>query len=96
MQAVIISSINSTVNGAIATSSPIKKKLSLSDYTKSRMNKAAVKPSLSLISTKPSPSEADEIKLENVESATMEKVEGAVATPTAAAAATTNGHTRNV
>ncbi|KAK4079286.1 hypothetical protein Trihar35433_391 [Trichoderma harzianum] len=92
VQAVIISSINSTVNGAIATSSPIKKKLSLSDYTKSRMNKAAVKPSLSLISTKPSPSEADEIKLENVESATMEKVEGAVATPTAAAAATTNGH----
>ncbi|EHK20369.1 uncharacterized protein TRIVIDRAFT_48337 [Trichoderma virens Gv29-8] len=92
IQSAIISSINTTVNGVIAAPSPIKKKLSLSDYTKSRMNKAAVKPSLGLISTKSTPLEADEIKLENAESATMEKVEGAVVTPTTATAAATNGH----
>ncbi|KAL7949950.1 hypothetical protein V8C42DRAFT_186547 [Trichoderma barbatum] len=92
VQSAIIASINSAVNGNVATPSPIKKKLSLSDYTKSRMNKAAVKPSLGL-STKPSPLEADEIKLENVpESAILEKVDSAVAPSTSAAAAATNGH----
>ncbi|RFU73152.1 hypothetical protein TARUN_9117 [Trichoderma arundinaceum] len=85
------SPFSSAVNGVLATPSPIKKKLSLSDYTKSRMNKAAGKPSLSLISTKPSPAEADEIKLENgVEPATLDKIESAVAPSTPAAA--TNGH----
>ncbi|PON23549.1 hypothetical protein TGAM01_v207493 [Trichoderma gamsii] len=84
------SPFGSAVNGAVATPSPIKKKLSLSDY-KSRMNKAAAKPSLSLISTKSSLAEADEIKLENpIEPAAIEKVESAV-TPSAPAA-TTNGH----
>ncbi|KAL6881429.1 hypothetical protein J3F83DRAFT_55711 [Trichoderma novae-zelandiae] len=79
VQSAIISSISSTANGVVATPSPIKKKLSLSDYTKSRMNKAS-KPSLSIISTKPSPAEADEIKVENAsESATTEKAESAVA-----------------
>ncbi|KAL6884292.1 hypothetical protein HDV57DRAFT_452388 [Trichoderma longibrachiatum] len=86
LQSAIISSISSAANGVVATPSPIKKKLSLSDYTKSRMNKAAVKPSLALISTKPSPAEADEIKVEHAsESATTETVESAV-TPS------TNGH----
>ncbi|UKZ85351.1 uncharacterized protein TrAFT101_001215 [Trichoderma asperellum] len=95
VQSAIISSslpspFGSAVNGAVATPSPIKKKLSLSDY-KSRMNKAAAKPSLSLISTKSSLSEADEIKLENpIEPATIEKIESAVAP--SAPAATTNGH----
>ncbi|KAK1256387.1 hypothetical protein MKX07_008646 [Trichoderma sp. CBMAI-0711] len=79
VQSAIISSISSAANGVVATPSPIKKKLSLSDYTKSRMNKAAVKPSLSLISTKPSPAEVDEIKVENAsESATTDKAESAV------------------
>ncbi|KAK1253065.1 hypothetical protein MKX08_004252 [Trichoderma sp. CBMAI-0020] len=84
------SPFGSAVNGAVATPSPIKKKLSLSDY-KSRMSKAAAKPSLSLISTKSSLSEADEIKLENpTEPAAIEKVESAVVP--SAPAATTNGH----
>jgi hypothetical protein len=86
VQSAIISSISSAANGVVATPSPIKKKLSLSDYTKSRMNKAAVKPSLSLISTKPSPAEVDEIKVENAsESATTDKAESAVTL-------STNGH----
>ncbi|KAL7921632.1 hypothetical protein ACQKWADRAFT_321232 [Trichoderma austrokoningii] len=95
MQSAIISGslpspFGSAVNGAVATPSPIKKKLSLSDY-KSRMNKAAAKPSISLISTKSSLSEADEIKLENpIEPAAIDKVESAVAP--SAPAATTNGH----
>ncbi|KAL7785193.1 hypothetical protein V8C37DRAFT_394491 [Trichoderma ceciliae] len=94
VQSTIISSslpspFSSSVNGVLATPSPIKKKLSLSDYTKSRMNKSAVKHSLGLISTKPGPAEADEIKLENaIESATMEKIESAVAPSTPATATT--------
>ncbi|KAL6898218.1 hypothetical protein GGI43DRAFT_423755 [Trichoderma evansii] len=84
------SPFGSAVNGAVATPSPIKKKLSLSDY-KSRMNKAAAKPSISLISTKSSLSEADEIKLENtIEPAAIEKIESAVTSSTPAT--TTNGH----
>jgi hypothetical protein len=84
------SPFSAAVNGAVATPSPIKKKLSLSDY-KSRMNKVAAKPSISLISTKSTLSEADEIKLENpIESTAIEKVESAVAP--SAPAATTNGH----
>ncbi|KAH8681512.1 hypothetical protein BX600DRAFT_505189 [Xylariales sp. PMI_506] len=35
---------SAAVNGVAAHPSPVKKKLSLSDYTKSRMNKAATKP----------------------------------------------------
>ncbi|KAH0496689.1 hypothetical protein TgHK011_004040 [Trichoderma gracile] len=86
VQSAFISSISSAANGVVATPSPIKKKLSLSDYTKSRMNKAAVKPSLGLITTKPSPAEVDEIKVENAsESATTEKAESAVTL-------STNGH----
>ncbi|KAK3338336.1 hypothetical protein B0H65DRAFT_434250 [Neurospora tetraspora] len=45
-----------SVNGLTANPSPIKKKLSLSDYTKSRMNKAAAaRPSVSAPSLKPIP-----------------------------------------
>jgi len=45
-----------SANGLTATPNPIKKKLSLSDYTKSRMNKAAAaRPSASAPSLKPIP-----------------------------------------
>ncbi|KAH7626283.1 hypothetical protein B0T09DRAFT_53419 [Sordaria sp. MPI-SDFR-AT-0083] len=45
-----------SVNSLTANPSPIKKKLSLSDYTKSRMNKAAAaRPSISVPSLKPIP-----------------------------------------
>ncbi|KAK3687535.1 hypothetical protein B0T22DRAFT_131208 [Podospora appendiculata] len=51
-----------SVNGITATASPVKKKLSLSDYTKSRMNKvAASRPSVGTTLLKPLPS-SDEPK----------------------------------
>ncbi|OLN97479.1 SET domain-containing protein 3 [Colletotrichum chlorophyti] len=44
---------SSAINGAVANPSPVKKKLSLSDYTKSRMNKAAAAKPVGLKTTLP-------------------------------------------
>ncbi|KAK3306586.1 uncharacterized protein B0T15DRAFT_146004 [Chaetomium strumarium] len=65
-----------SVNGVAATPSPVKKKLSLSDY-KSRMNKAAVaRPPLATTLLRPSSSE-------DPKSATSTEGGGAVSSPTA-------------
>ena len=41
------------MNALAANQSPVKKKLSLSDYTKSRMNKVAARPSVGTTTLKP-------------------------------------------
>lgn len=87
----------SSINGLTANPSPIKKKLSLSDYTKSRMNKAAAaRPSVSVPSLKPNAA-LDEPKLTTSDdnggaasgSPTTEKVTDATGLTTAALALTT-------
>ncbi|KAI9167124.1 SET domain-containing protein 4 [Paramyrothecium foliicola] len=78
-------------NGAAMQPSPVKKKLSLSDYTKSRMNKSAGKVAGGTAVLKAGLSSPDDIKAEPImESPTAEKAEEAL-TPTAATAPTTNG-----
>jgi len=49
----------SSLNGIAANPSPVKKKLSLSDYTKSRMNKGASRPSVGTTVLKPIPNSED-------------------------------------
>ncbi|KAK3502995.1 hypothetical protein B0T13DRAFT_188058 [Neurospora crassa] len=87
----------SSINGLTANPSPIKKKLSLSDYTKSRMNKAAAaRPSVSVPSLKPNAA-LDEPKLTTSDdnggaasgSPTTEKVTDTTGSTTAALALTT-------
>jgi hypothetical protein len=64
------------VNGVGAHPSPAKKKLSLSDYTKSRMNKAAGKVSGGSALLKPSLSSPEDMKVDiTVESDPMDKTE---------------------
>ncbi|KAF4452788.1 hypothetical protein F53441_4407 [Fusarium austroafricanum] len=77
----------SAVNGIGAHPSPIKKKLSLSDYTKSRMNKAAGKTAGGHAVLKPSISSPEETKVDIiVESPAMEKpTENMIMAPVAAA-----------
>lgn len=78
------------VNGVAAHPSPAKKKLSLSDYTKSRMNKAAGKVSGGTALLKPSLSSPEDMKVDiTVESHSMDKTEDAMHQSTAAPA--TNG-----
>ncbi|KAK0641552.1 hypothetical protein B0T16DRAFT_303411, partial [Cercophora newfieldiana] len=48
-----------SLNGVAANPSPVKKKLSLSDYTKSRMNKGASRPSVGTTALKPIPNSED-------------------------------------
>ncbi|KAK3353165.1 hypothetical protein B0T25DRAFT_203441 [Lasiosphaeria hispida] len=68
----------SPVNGSVAAPSPVKKKLSLRDYTKSRMNKgAASRPSIGTTILKPI-SNSDDPK-----SATSVENSGALDSPTA-------------
>jgi hypothetical protein len=74
--------------------SPVKKKLSLSDYTKSRMNKSAGKVAGGTTILKAGLSSPEEIKHESiVESPTVEQAED-VLTPTTSAAPTMNGVAR--
>jgi len=86
-----------SVNGVVATPSPVKKKLSLSDY-KSRMNKAAAaRPSIGTTALKPVPSADDPKSATSTDggaatgaSPTAEKpTETATPTTTTAAATTT-------
>ncbi|KAM5348337.1 hypothetical protein ACJ41O_008161 [Fusarium nematophilum] len=64
-----------TVNGIAAHPSPIKKKLSLSDYTKSRMNKAAGKTAGSNALLKPTISSPEDTKVDIiVESQSVDKI----------------------
>ncbi|KND87848.1 SET domain-containing protein 4 [Tolypocladium ophioglossoides CBS 100239] len=78
------------VNGIAMNPSPAKKKLSLSDYTKSRMNKTAGKVSGGSALLKPGLANLEEIKVEvTIEPQSMEKSDDSV--PPSAAAATTNG-----
>ncbi|KAL0471985.1 hypothetical protein QR685DRAFT_221283 [Neurospora intermedia] len=88
---------SSSINGLTANPSPIKKKLSLSDYTKSRMNKAAAaRPSVSVPSLKPNAA-LDEPKLTTSDdnggaasgSPTTEKVTDTTGSTTTALALTT-------
>ncbi|KAI1398869.1 hypothetical protein F4819DRAFT_439015 [Hypoxylon fuscum] len=64
-----------SVNGVAVQPSPIKKKLSLSDYTKSRMNKAAaakpasLKPPATVVEDAKSPTSTDTVILEHDKSA---------------------------
>ncbi|KAJ2983844.1 hypothetical protein NQ176_g396 [Zarea fungicola] len=68
----------SAVNTAIAKQSPIKKKLSLSDYTKSRMRKGSSKESLGVGPLKSSLSSPEDIKVEMTnDPQSMERVEDA-------------------
>jgi hypothetical protein len=78
----------SGINGISAHPSPVKKKLSLSDYTKSRMNKAAVKVAGGSAIMKPSLATPDESKMDiSLETPVVPKTEeNMVATPV-----TTNG-----
>jgi hypothetical protein len=81
-------------NGANMHPSPVKKKLSLSDYTKSRMNKSAGKVAGGTTILKAGLSSPEEIKHESiVESPTVEQAED-VLTPTTSAAPTMNGVAR--
>ncbi|KAF4345200.1 SET domain protein [Fusarium beomiforme] len=75
------------VNGIAAHPSPAKKKLSLSDYTKSRMNKAAGKTAGGNAILKPSISSPEDTKVEIiVDSPAIEKpAENLLMTPVAAA-----------
>ncbi|KAF4463265.1 SET domain-containing 3 [Fusarium albosuccineum] len=78
------------VNGIAAHPSPIKKKLSLSDYTKSRMNKAASKTAGGNALLKPTMSSPEDARVDIIiESPSVEKSVGSLA-PTIPAA-TTNG-----
>ncbi|OAQ94694.1 PHD-finger domain-containing protein [Purpureocillium lilacinum] len=78
------------VNGIAVIPSPAKKKLSLSDYTKSRMNKAAGKVAGGSALLKPGLASPEEIKVEvTFESQALEKQHDTVAPSTAP---TTNGH----
>lgn len=77
-----------SVNGFAANPSPIKKKLSLSDYTKNRMNKTGTKPSLGTNNLRPSTSNIDEPKSATsadesiaVDSPTTEKPTDGLPTP---------------
>ncbi|KOS17954.1 SET domain-containing protein 3 [Escovopsis weberi] len=78
---------SAVVNGPAVNPSPIKKKLTLSDYTKSRMNKTAIKSTSSTVgpaSAKTSP--AEDIKIEvTAEPMAIDKVDG-VSSPSAKAA----------
>lgn len=78
-----------SASGLTATPSPIKKKLSLSDYTKSRMNKAAAaRPSVSTPSLKPIPA------LDEPKSTTSDDNGGAASgSPTTEKVADTTGST---
>ena len=68
----------SSVNGNSAHPSPVKKKLSLSDYTKSRMNKVAGKPSKGSASLKSGLSNLDELKIDvNTDAPPSDKSENA-------------------
>lgn len=69
----------SAVNGAIAKQSPIKKKLSLSDYTKSRMKKGGTKEANGPGSLKSTLSSPEDIKVEmtNEPQQGLEKAEDA-------------------
>jgi hypothetical protein len=74
----------------------VKKKLSLSDYTKSRMNKSASRPSVGTTVLKPIPNSEDPKSATSVDtggtldSPTAEKVnEATSSTPAAAASAMT-------
>jgi hypothetical protein len=75
------------VNGISAHHSPAKKKLSLSDYTKSRMNKAAGKTAGGHAVLKPLISSPEDTKVDIiVDSSVMEKsAESMMMTPVAAA-----------
>ncbi|XWW95556.1 hypothetical protein V2A60_003517 [Cordyceps javanica] len=74
----------SGINGAIAKQSPIKKKLSLSDYTKSRMKKGGTKDSGGPGSLKSTLSSPEDIKVElTTEHQSIEKIEEAQALPSA-------------
>ncbi|CAM1511262.1 Fc.00g087750.m01.CDS01 [Cosmosporella sp. VM-42] len=78
------------VNGIAAHPSPIKKKLSLSDYTKSRMNKAAGKVAGGTAFIKPSISSPEDTKVDIIiEPNSVEKPTDHMATSTANP--TTNG-----
>jgi hypothetical protein len=67
----------SSLNGIAANPSPVKKKLSLSDYTKSRMNKSASRPSIGTTALKPIPNSDDP------KSATSVDTGGTLDSPTA-------------
>lgn len=78
----------SAINGAIAKQSPIKKKLSLSDYTKSRMKKGGTKDLAGPGSLKSTLSSPEDIKVEmTLESPSIDKIEEAQPLP----GANTNG-----
>lgn len=83
----------SVLNGIAVNPSPVKKKLSLSDYTKSRMNKgAAGRPSVGTTSLKPMSNSEDPKSATSVEldSPTVEKInETTNSTATSATAAAT-------
>ncbi|KAK5998313.1 SET domain-containing protein 4 [Cladobotryum mycophilum] len=85
------SPFSSVVNGAVANPSPIKKKLSLSDYTKSRLNKAATKTTLGSNPVKSSLAGSEDIKIEiTTEPATVDKIDEVPSPLTTTAP--TNGH----
>lgn len=66
------------INGALAKQSPVKKKLSLSDYTKSRMRKGGTKELTAPGSLKSSLSSPEDIKIEMTsETQGIEKIEEA-------------------
>lgn len=72
------SSPQSAINGAIAKQSPIKKKLSLSDYTKSRMKKGSTKDLGGPGSLKSTLSSPEDIKVEmSTEPQSIDKIEEA-------------------
>jgi hypothetical protein len=79
------------VNGTTMAPSPVKKKLSLSDYTKSRMNKSSGKVAGGTALLKAGLASPDDIKTESImESPSVEKSED-VLTPTTATAPALNG-----
>lgn len=79
-----------SMNGIVVHPSPVKKKLSLSDYTKSRMNKAAGKVSGGTAILKPSISSPEDTKVDIViEENSLEKGGESVAP---GAVPTQNGH----
>ncbi|KAH7328019.1 hypothetical protein B0I35DRAFT_6447 [Stachybotrys elegans] len=82
--------VPSAVNGTSAQPSPVKKKLSLSDYTKSRMNKSAGKVAGGSAVLKSGGPHSDDMKADNiVESPSIEKPDEAMAAPPSVP--TTNG-----
>jgi hypothetical protein len=82
-----------SVNGVASHPSPAKKKLSLSDYTKSRMNKAGSKASVGgTTSLKPVLSSPEESKAEVLlEAQALEKTEESAPAPVSTTAPKTNG-----